>query len=294
MTDIFISYASEDRDRAEALANVLAALGWSVWWDRKIIAGQAFDHAIEAALEKAKCVVVLWSRHSIHSEWVKNEAAVAAERDVLVPAMIDEIKLPLEFRRKQTANLTDWTGDHNHSGFDALYQGIRTTLDSEPVSSLVPHQPRQLKGFHPRMLVVTIFAAVAIFASVSFVYFAQLAAKTSVAPQLVFVWSEATGWVLRNDGNGPASNVVVAYQLHSMNKWSDPTVLYDISKGEKIAICWVGHNPDKLVAVYSDMNHRLYTSFTDEDRTTTSDGDSIRTWKDSEVRRLWEWPCHKA
>lgn len=51
MTDIFISYASEDRDRAEALANVLAALGWSVWWDRKIIAGQAFDHAIEAALE---------------------------------------------------------------------------------------------------------------------------------------------------------------------------------------------------------------------------------------------------
>lgn len=59
-------------------------------------------------------------------------------------------------------------------------------------------------------------------------------------------------------------------------------------------ICWVGHNPDKLVAVYSYMNHRLYTSFTDEDRTTTSDGDSVRTWKDSEVRRLWEWPCHKA
>ena len=289
--DIFISYASEDRDRAETLAKVLVGLGWSVWWDRKIIAGQVFDHAIETALEEAKCVVVLWSHHSIRSEWVKNEAAVAVERHVLVPAMIDDVKLPLEFRRKQTANLIDWTGDHNHGGFDALCQGIRATLDSELLSPIIPHQPTMLRRFHPRMLVVTIFAGVAIFASASFVYFAQLAAKTSVAPQLIFVWSESTGWILRNDGNGPASNVVVAHRLHSMNKWSDPTVLYDIPKGDKVSICWVGHNPDKLIAVYSDMNRRLYTSFTDEDRTTISNGDSVRTWKDSEVRRLWERPC---
>ena len=88
MSDIFLSYAREDRDRAETLANALAALGWSVWWDPNIIAGQAFDHAIEAALGETKCVVVLWSHHSIQSEWVKNEAAVAVERDVLVPVMI--------------------------------------------------------------------------------------------------------------------------------------------------------------------------------------------------------------
>lgn len=68
MTDIFISYASEDRDRAEMLANAFTGLGWSVWWDRKIVTGQAFDHAIEIALEAAKCVVVLWSHHSIRSD----------------------------------------------------------------------------------------------------------------------------------------------------------------------------------------------------------------------------------
>ena len=83
MTDVFISYASEDRARAEMLAGALAALGWSVWWDRKIITGQAFDQAIEHALETARSVVVLWSRHAIASEWVKNEAAVAAERGVI-------------------------------------------------------------------------------------------------------------------------------------------------------------------------------------------------------------------
>jgi hypothetical protein len=110
VTDIFISYANEDRDRAETLASAFTALGWSVWWDLKIVTGQPFDHAIEVALEAAKCVVVLWSQHSIRSEWVKNEAAVAAERGVMVPAMIDDIKLPLEFRRRQTADLTDWMG----------------------------------------------------------------------------------------------------------------------------------------------------------------------------------------
>ena len=76
MTDIFISYAAEDRELAECLATALGTMGWSVWWDREIIAGQAFDQAIEHALESAKSVVVLWSWHSVLSEWVKNETAV--------------------------------------------------------------------------------------------------------------------------------------------------------------------------------------------------------------------------
>jgi hypothetical protein len=54
MTDIFLSYASEDRERASKLASSLEACGWSVWWDRKIIAGQTFDQVIEHELETAK------------------------------------------------------------------------------------------------------------------------------------------------------------------------------------------------------------------------------------------------
>ena len=75
MTDVFISYASEDRERARTLASSLETKGWSVWWDRRIIAGRTFDQVIEQELETAKCVVVLWSKDSIASEWVKNEAA---------------------------------------------------------------------------------------------------------------------------------------------------------------------------------------------------------------------------
>jgi hypothetical protein len=124
MADVFISYASADRERAHKIASSLEAHGWTVWWDRKLIVGQSYDQAIERELEIAKCVVVLWSEEAIRSEWVKNEAAAAVERDVLVPAFIDNIKLPLEFRRRQTADLVNWDGDPAHGGFKALCEGI--------------------------------------------------------------------------------------------------------------------------------------------------------------------------
>ena len=149
MTDVFLSYASEDRERAGALARSLEARGWSVWWDRKIVAGQTFDQAIEHELETAKSVVVLWSASSIASEWVKNEAAAAAERGVLVPGLIERVKLPLEFRRKQTADLVDWTGGSSHEGFQALCAGIadRVGRTRSPSPQFVPtaQAPRQVE-----------------------------------------------------------------------------------------------------------------------------------------------------
>jgi TIR domain len=148
VTDVFLSYANEDRERAATLARSLEAAGWSVWWDRKIVAGHAFDEAIERELETAKSVVVLWSRSSVTSEWVKNEAAAAAERDVLVPASIERVRVPLEFRRKQTVDLADWTGNTPHEGFQALCAGIadRVGRTSAPSSRQVPtaRTPREM------------------------------------------------------------------------------------------------------------------------------------------------------
>jgi hypothetical protein len=72
MTDVFLSYASEDRERARTLARALEARGWSVWWDRKIIAGESFGQVIEHQLDTAASVVVLWSAASIASDWVKS------------------------------------------------------------------------------------------------------------------------------------------------------------------------------------------------------------------------------
>lgn len=111
MADIFLSYAREDRDRAELLAKVLEAHGWSVWWDRRIQAGRSFAEVIEGQLESARCVVVLWTRDSIASTWVQNEATEGERRTVLLPIRLDDVRVPLAFRHLQTADLLGWTGE---------------------------------------------------------------------------------------------------------------------------------------------------------------------------------------
>lgn len=58
LSDIFISYARQDRPRAEAFAKALEAHGWSVWWDRSIPAGKTFRQVIQEQLDQARCVIV--------------------------------------------------------------------------------------------------------------------------------------------------------------------------------------------------------------------------------------------
>jgi len=43
--------------------------------DRIIPPGITFDDVIEQNLDAAKCVIVLWSRESVKSKWVKTEAS---------------------------------------------------------------------------------------------------------------------------------------------------------------------------------------------------------------------------
>jgi hypothetical protein len=137
MTDVFISYAREDREAAQRLAAALEARGWSVWWDREIPVGHSFDQVIEQQLEAAKSVVVLWSKDSAASEWVKNEAAFAAEKGVLIPAVLSgKARPPLEFRRRQTADLEGWRGEPGHAGFRSLCQAITVATTTGVVAAM--------------------------------------------------------------------------------------------------------------------------------------------------------------
>jgi TIR domain/Protein of unknown function (DUF1566) len=129
VSDIFISYARPDRAKAQMLAKALEELGWSVWWDPKIRPGKTFHAVINRALEAAKCVIVLWSRKSVQSNWVIEEATEGKERSILVPALIeDNIKIPLGFRQLHASRLTDWQGEPSHLEFDELKEAVKDLL----------------------------------------------------------------------------------------------------------------------------------------------------------------------
>jgi hypothetical protein len=135
---IFLSYASEDRECAEKFAQIFVAQGWDVWWDRELLAGELFDSEIALQLAGADCVVVLWSSISVHKRWVRDEADDGASRGILVPVRIDDVKIPLGFRRFQTEMLADWDGHPEHPALSKLLTAIARRLDKGPAPKSMP------------------------------------------------------------------------------------------------------------------------------------------------------------
>lgn len=136
---MFLSYAREDVGKAKVLADALLDRGCTVWWDHAIPPGRTFDHVIEEELDRARCVVVLWSKTAIASHWVLAEASEAARRQILVPAFLEAVRVPLEFRRVQAADLKTWNGEPNHSEFKEFVDCVSmTVLAAEPVAQVTP------------------------------------------------------------------------------------------------------------------------------------------------------------
>lgn len=139
MTDIFLSYTERDRETARRVAEVLGSAGWSVWWDRRIPAGETWRSVLEHALEDMRCMVVLWSTKSIESEWVYEEASEGRRLGKLVPVMIEAVRPPAGFREIQAADLTGWDGSPDFDGLRMLLADLENML-GKPVGA-APERP---------------------------------------------------------------------------------------------------------------------------------------------------------
>lgn len=154
MAQIFISYAREDEARIQPLVRALENQGWSVFSDRRIPAGQTWRSYIGKALSAASCVIAAWSRHSIVSNWVSEEAEEGKQRGVLVPVLLDAVEPPIGFRSIQAADLVDWDGTETSLTFQKLVADIAAIIGAasnarlqkqEPVETVETDQLKYLK-----------------------------------------------------------------------------------------------------------------------------------------------------
>jgi hypothetical protein len=127
MSDIFISYDDQDRQRVRQIVEAFEAHGWNVWWDHRISTGEPFARVIERELTAASCVLVVWTNTSVHSEWVRAEADEAWKLGKLVPVLLDRVKPPMPFGQIQAADLVGWN-HQAHQGFAKLIADLRERI----------------------------------------------------------------------------------------------------------------------------------------------------------------------
>jgi adenylate cyclase len=128
MADVFVSYARSDKARVAPLVAAIEAKGWSVWWDPAIAAGQQFDDQIDAELQAASAVLVVWTPTSVASRWVRGEARDAAERGILVPVRFEDARLPIDVRAIQTTDLDKWGEDPASAPFQDLLRSLGAVI----------------------------------------------------------------------------------------------------------------------------------------------------------------------
>lgn len=141
---VFISYAREDREAAQALAGALADDGHRVWWDRDLGGGDDFSVEIERQLTAARVAIVLWSAASVQSGFVRDESSRARDAGKLLPVRIEDVALPLGFGTLHTLDLIGWDGDADDEACVVLRDEVRRHVSSTRQAIAAPRSPPSL------------------------------------------------------------------------------------------------------------------------------------------------------
>lgn len=135
MADIFVSYSRKDRDAVAPIVAHLERNGYSVWWDRHLNIGSSFSAQIEDQLRQAKAVLVVWSKDSRQSDWVRDEATYGRENNKLLPISIDATGPPIGFQQLEFVDFTGWRGSGDTDCAMRLSAAMATMIDGRPSGS---------------------------------------------------------------------------------------------------------------------------------------------------------------
>ena len=178
---VFVSYARADKARVQYIVEALSAEGCQVWWDSHIVGGTTFAREIEAALNNAQAVVVVWSATSVDSDWVRDEAMVARDRGRIVPVRIDPVSAPLGFGQYHMVDLVGWAGDRAAASFRGMVEAIDHAVAGKAPHREVAPEPEAPRGLNRRRALMIGGAAIPIVAAGGWWLAQRLAPERSVA-----------------------------------------------------------------------------------------------------------------
>jgi len=118
-------------------------------------------------------------------------------------------------------------------------------------------------------------------------YLSLRSSRASIRPVITIVYEDKSGWCVRNVGNGPALNVVVA-QKPSDSDWFRPVRVPPVSAGGNFHLSWMAHDYIHGLGVgYEDFQGHVFTSVCVNDLTNVHKGRVFPQWSDSEIGRHW-------
>ena len=143
-TDVFLSFASADEPIASQLAQALRGHGLSVWKDQDLQVGSDWAYEIQRAIEGSNIVLVLLSKDSAKSDWVRREAAIAlatGNKRVVPVFLTTNVDLPFILRSRHGVDLSD-----EDSRADSIERFAHTLAKIDP-----PHPEEASEIFGERL-----------------------------------------------------------------------------------------------------------------------------------------------
>ena len=257
MASVFLSYDRDDHVKAAEIAAVLQKASHKVWWDQQIRGGAQYSTEIEQALTDADSVVVLWSKSSVESAWVRDEAAEGRDRGKLIPVAIDAAKPPMGFRQFQTIDLSKGRL-RNAPGMEQLLQAVGNPGPTSHSAPRVQAPPARKSGRFVIMAGSAIAVAAAIAAIVSFNPFASRRAddvSAAVSPldsspeskalsndliAKLGAVSSQQGAALRLIDAGTGSGADFLFQVGGSTEQGQPRANLLLLDGRRSAVLWSG------------------------------------------------------
>lgn len=107
--ECFISYEKDDRDIAVQIIERLQSEEIEPWWDEKLsLTSNKLTDDIKAAIINSQCFLVIWTKDSVHSTWLKDETLLLHDvkqgKHKIVGLAINEAAVPAPFNTSQLLN----------------------------------------------------------------------------------------------------------------------------------------------------------------------------------------------